>query len=695
MLPPVGTEVFRHFTAASLEGIQQHEVEEKDCPKPARDLEAGKPLPFIYGEPSPEHLNTPLEELDPHYQTQKTFLVLGKGNIVDRFNADPVCYLLSPLNPLRTVLGPFSLKWASVSLCLCRFVFIAIYSVEVIVKVMSRGFCVGKFTFLRDPWNWLDVMVVRKFSVLTTVPRILKIIPLIPGVCVCSLKKLIGVFVLTVLTLSFLALLGLEFFQGILRRKCIIIPPQPPNKTSDPDYYGYDTTTIYYLAGQFDPLLCGNSYDAGVCPEGFTCTSSLTNPNFGYTSYDSFGWSLLSMFRMMTQDFWDNLMQMTLRSAGKSHMAFFVFLVFPGCFFAVSLIVAAAAMASGEQEEARAAEARKKEEEFSQIEEETWRPSLFISVVHIRINVNMTRISTHDCYLCVSEVGHQRSCPACCYIMANLLLKWNCCGCWRWVKQRLNTVVMNPFFDLAIIICLIINIGFFATDHFPMSMDFAWHLIVANKVFTVIFTVEMVLKLVAMDPCNYFQVSWNIFDAIIVLVSLLELVMADVQGLSLLRIFRLLRVFRLARWWPCFHMFLKVTWTLLRALRNPALLLLTAFFTFTVVGMQMFKDDYKDHVCRISEHCQLPRWHMNDYFHTFILIFRVLCGSWIETLWDCMEVSGKALCLTFFLTVVVIGNLLVSLCSSVCPETGSSPGGVALDSRNTSPTPGAGSNSSL
>lgn len=47
-----------------------------------------------------------------------------------------------------------------------------------------------------------------------------------------------------------------------------------------------------------------------VCPEGFTCTSSLRNPNFGYTSYDSFGWSLLSMFRMMTQDFWDNLMQM-------------------------------------------------------------------------------------------------------------------------------------------------------------------------------------------------------------------------------------------------------------------------------------------------------------------------------------------------------------------------------------------------
>lgn len=116
----------------------------------------------------------------------------------------------------------------------------------------------------------------------------------------------------------------------------------------------------------------------------------------------------------------------------------------------------------------------------------------------------------------------------------------------------------------------------------------------------------------------------------------------------------------MARWWPGFHRFLKVTWALLRVLRNPALLLLIAFFTFTVVGMQMFKDDYGNNVCHISEDCELPRWHMNDYFHTFILIFRVLYGSWIETLWDCMEVSNKALCLTFFLTVVVVGKLLVS-----------------------------------
>ena len=59
------------------------------------------------------------------------------------------------------------------------------------------------------------------------------------------------------------------------------------------------------------------------------------------------------------------------------------------------------------------------------------------------------------------------------------------------------------------------------------------------QVFTGIFTAEMVLKLIAMDPYEYFQQGWNIFDSIIVTLSLVELGLANVQGLSVLRSFRL------------------------------------------------------------------------------------------------------------------------------------------------------------
>lgn len=51
----------------------------------------------------------------------------------------------------------------------------------------------------------------------------------------------------------------------------------------------------------------------------------------------------------------------------------------------------------------------------------------------------------------------------------------------------------------------------------------------------------MVLKLIALDPYEYFQQGWNVFDSFIVTLSLVELGLANVQGLSVLRSFRLVR----------------------------------------------------------------------------------------------------------------------------------------------------------
>ncbi|TWW54452.1 Sodium channel protein type 4 subunit alpha B [Takifugu flavidus] len=219
---------------------------------------------------------------------------------------------------------------------------------------------------------------------------------------------------------------------------------------------------------------------------------------------------------------------------------------------------------------------------------------------------------------------------------------------------------MDPFVDLGITICIILNTVFMAMEHYPMSADFEELLSVGNLVFTGIFTGEMVLKILAMDPYFYFQVGWNIFDSIIVTISLVELGLANVQGLSVLRSFRLMRVFKLAKSWPTLNMLIKIIGNSVGALGNLTLVLAIIVFIFAVVGMQLFGKNYKDCVCRISEDCVLPRWHMNDFFHAFLIIFRVLCGEWIESMWDCMEVSGQTMCLIVFMMVLVIGNLVVS-----------------------------------
>lgn len=106
------------------------------------------------------------------------------------------------------------------------------------------------------------------------------------------------------------------------------------------------------------------------------------------------------------------------------------------------------------------------------------------------------------------------------------------------------------------------------------------------------------------------------------------------------------------------HRFLKIVWA---SVGNLTLVLFITVFMFSVAGVQLFQSDYKANVCRISYDCQLPRWHMADFFHTFMLVFRVLCGLCLESLWDCMEVSNDGMCVTFFMIVLIVGKLLVSL----------------------------------
>ncbi|XP_042370881.1 sodium channel protein type 4 subunit alpha B-like, partial [Plectropomus leopardus] len=119
-----------------------------------------------------------------------------------------------------------------------------------------------------------------------------------------------------------------------------------------------------------------------------------------------------------------------------------------------------------------------------------------------------------------------------------------------------------------------------------------------------------------------------------------------------------LRVFKLARSWPTLNTLIKIIGNSMGALGNLTLVLAIIVFIFAVVGMQLFGKNYQDCVCKISKDCMLPRWHMKDFFHSFLIVFRVLCGEWIETMWDCMEVAGQPLCILVFMLVMVIGNLV-------------------------------------
>ncbi|XP_008562945.1 PREDICTED: sodium channel protein type 10 subunit alpha-like, partial [Galeopterus variegatus] len=266
------------------------------------------------------------------------------------------------------------------------YVFTVIYTFEALIKILARGFCLNEFTYLRDPWNWLDFSVIslayvgaaidlRGISGLRTfrVLRALKTVSVIPGLKVIvgalihSVRKLADVTILTIFCLSVFALVGLQLFKGNLKNKCVR-NSTAVDGVANSSSHGKEHRRYLYVnkPGTSDPLLCGNGSGAGHCPDGYICLKTSENPDFNYTSFDSFAWAFLSLFRLMTQDSWERLYQQTLRASGKIYMVFFVLVIFLGSFYLVNLILAVVTMAYEEQNQATTDEIEAKEKRFQE-----------------------------------------------------------------------------------------------------------------------------------------------------------------------------------------------------------------------------------------------------------------------------------------------------------------------------------------
>ena len=74
---------------------------------------------------------------------------------------------------------------------------------------------------------------------------------------------------------------------------------------------------------------------------------------------------------------------------------------------------------------------------------------------------------------------------------------------------------------------------------------------------------------------------------------------------------------------------------------------------------------YPQHVWLQTVHVNLFDCRVHDNFnfidfpHAFLIVFRIQCGEWIESMFECMRVSKAEVCIPIFITVFVIGNLVI------------------------------------
>ncbi len=84
----------------------------------------------------------------------------------------------------------------------------------------------------------------------------------------------------------------------------------------------------------------------------------------------------------MMQDYWENLYQLVLRTAGPWHMLFFIVIIFLGSFYLLNLILAIVAMSYDELQKKA-----EEEEEAALLEEEAIRVSFIIPLMSIHCYV--------------------------------------------------------------------------------------------------------------------------------------------------------------------------------------------------------------------------------------------------------------------------------------------------------------------
>lgn len=76
----------------------------------------------------------------------------------------------------------------------------------------------------------------------------------------------------------------------------------------------------------------------------------------------------------------------------------------------------------------------------------------------------------------------QKKCPPWWYKCSHKVLIWNCCTPWVKFKNIVHLIVMDPFVDLGITICIVLNTLFMAMEHYPMTEHFDHVLSVGNLV---------------------------------------------------------------------------------------------------------------------------------------------------------------------------------------------------------------------
>ncbi|XP_041093888.1 voltage-dependent T-type calcium channel subunit alpha-1I [Polyodon spathula] len=232
-----------------------------------------------------------------------------------------------------------------------------------------------------------------------------------------------------------------------------------------------------------------------------------------------------------------------------------------------------------------------------------------------------------------------------------------CKELWDEVRAKLRAIVESKYFNRGIMMAILINTISMGIEHHEQPEELTNVLEISNIVFTSMFALEMILKLTAFGFFNYLRNPYNIFDGIIVIISVCEIIGQSDGGLSVLRTFRLLRVLKLVRFMPALRRQLVVLMKTMDNVATFCMLLMLFIFIFSILGMHIFgckfslKTDTGDTVP--------DRKNFDSLLWAIVTVFQILTQEdWNAVLYNGMASTSPWASL-YFVALMTFGNYVL------------------------------------
>ena len=482
---------------------------------------------------------------------------------------------------------------------ICDIVFTVLFTIEMLMKVVALGFVLGEKAYLKDPWNWIDFVVVLAAYVqfipnadqytwlkaLRTIRalRPLRMVSRSPGMKVVvlalfqAIPAVANVLLVCMLFYLIFGILGLQLMRGLFHR-CV------------------DKETGVRLPFAITRDECRQN------PDKYDYVNS-DDRNF-----DNIFNSILCLFEVATLEMWleplydgidsqpNSVGKFTQpqRDANPWMAFFFVFFVVMGAFFVMNLFVGVII------------------DKFNEMKEKAEGGSVFLTEEQ-KNWVNIQKYLSDLRPMASAERPEEE---------------------WR---AQVYDLVRKDEFDMFIMANILLNVLFMSMLHYDQSVEWDLTLFIANVFFLVVFFTEMILKLIAYGPVEYIKDGWNKFDAFCVLASIVDLVWQEADPnatgpspLTILRVFRVARIFRLIPKAKGLKTLFTTLLLSLPALFNVGSVLFLMFFIFAVMGMSFFGSVlYGENINRNANY--------ESFFDGMLLLFRMCTGeSWNGIMHDAM-----------------------------------------------------------